>query len=85
GLDLCRRLREYAPQTPILFYSGYVYETDKRSGLEAGANAYLTKPYIDDLTETISMAIKLAKKPVAKSFNNSFFEVQNRNEEQTSI
>src|ERR1700687_5654742 len=29
GDDLCRKLREFDPVTPILFYSGAAYETDK--------------------------------------------------------
>ena len=53
GLELCRRLRTFAPLTPILFYSGNAYEADKKNGLAAGANDYLTKPFMGDLTETI--------------------------------
>ncbi len=58
GLDLCRRLREYAPHTPILFYSGNAFESDKKNGLAAGASAYLTKPYMADLTVTIRQNIE---------------------------
>ncbi len=58
GLDLCRRLREFAPHTPILIYSGDAYETDKQKGLAAGANAYLTKPYLDDLAVTVRQTIE---------------------------
>lgn len=57
GLDLCRLLREYAPQTPVLFYSGDVYEKDVRSGLAAGADGYLAKPYMHDLGTTILRTI----------------------------
>ncbi len=58
GLDLCRRLRSFAPLSPILFYSGDAYEAHKQNGLAAGANAYLTKPYMADLAETISETIE---------------------------
>jgi DNA-binding response OmpR family regulator len=53
GLDLCRGLREYAPNTPIVFYSGDARETDKQKGLSAGASAYLVKPDFDNLASSI--------------------------------
>jgi DNA-binding response OmpR family regulator len=53
GFELCRQIREVDQCTPILFYSGAAYEEDKRKGLEAGANAYLTKPDVDGLLRTI--------------------------------
>lgn len=62
GLELCRRLREHAPRTPILIYSAYAYETDKKNGLAAGADDYLTKPYLADLTATIRQNIEQTKK-----------------------
>lgn len=62
GLELCRRLRSYALHTPILIYSGNAYETDKKKGLAAGANDYLTKPFVGDLAETIRQNIEQNKK-----------------------
>jgi DNA-binding response OmpR family regulator len=44
GVDLCLRLREIDPTTPILFYSGAALETDKTTALSSGAQAYITKP-----------------------------------------
>ena len=64
GLDLCRRLREYAPHTPILIYSGNAYESDRKNGLAAGANDYLVKPYMADLTVTIKQTIGQTENPV---------------------
>lgn len=58
GLELCRRLRVFARNTPILFYSGDAYQADKKNGLAAGANDYLTKPYMGNLAETILQTIK---------------------------
>ncbi len=54
GLDLCRRLCELTPQTPVIFHSGAVYESDRQAGLSAGAQAYITKPDLEGLTKTIS-------------------------------
>jgi len=53
GFELCRRMRHLDPHTPILFFSGDAYEADKQKGIEAGANAYVSKPDIDGLIGTI--------------------------------
>jgi DNA-binding response OmpR family regulator len=58
GLELCRRLRSFAPRIPILIYSGNAYEADKKKGLAAGANDYLTKPFMGNLAETIRQNIE---------------------------
>src|SRR6266850_5602244 len=44
GFELCRRLREFDQHTPILFFAGAAYDTDKRKAVAAGANAYIVKP-----------------------------------------
>jgi len=66
-LGLCRRLRQYAPRTPILFYSGNAYEKDKKNGLAAGATDYLIKPYLGDLAATIRHNIERTKKPARQT------------------
>lgn len=53
GPELCRRLRELHPETPIIFYSGAAFESDREEGLRAGAQAYIVKPNIDSLTEAV--------------------------------
>jgi DNA-binding response OmpR family regulator len=58
GLDLCRRIRELDAQTPIIFYSGAVYEEDKEEGLRAGAQAYVAKPGINKLLETAARLLE---------------------------
>lgn len=47
GEDLCRRIREF-DKTPILFYSGAGYDSDKKRAREAGAQGYLVKPVMND-------------------------------------
>jgi CheY-like chemotaxis protein len=76
GLLLCRKLREYDLHTPILIYSGNAYDADKQKGLAAGANAYLTKPYVNNLAETIQSAIRISKRTYAKSWDNLYPESQ---------
>lgn len=61
GIDLCRRIREFDPETPIIFYSAAAYDGDKRSAIAAGAQAYIAKPAaIDQLVNTIRAAIQEA-------------------------
>ncbi|HYJ86692.1 MAG TPA: response regulator [Pyrinomonadaceae bacterium] len=54
GFELCRRVRDLDAHTPILFFSGAAYETDKQKGLDAGANAYVSKPDIESLLGRIN-------------------------------
>jgi DNA-binding response OmpR family regulator len=45
GLEICRRLREQQQTTPVLLLTALGETDDKVSGLEAGADDYLTKPF----------------------------------------
>jgi two-component system response regulator CssR len=53
GFEFCRQIRQFDSRTPILFYSGAAYDVDKQKGIAAGANAYVTKPDVEDLIETV--------------------------------
>ena len=44
GVDLCRQICAFDPDTPISFYSSAAYESDIKAGMAAGAQCYLTKP-----------------------------------------
>ena len=57
GFELCRLMRESNPDTPVLFFSGAAYDTDKRRGMEAGASAYLCKPDLDGLLGSINQFV----------------------------
>jgi DNA-binding response OmpR family regulator len=65
GFELCRRMRDLDPHTPILFFSGAAYETDKQRGIEAGANAYVIKPDLDGLLGSITQFVPHAESAVA--------------------
>ncbi|HKO97406.1 MAG TPA: response regulator [Pyrinomonadaceae bacterium] len=54
GFELCRQMRDLDSDTPILFFSGAAYATDIRKGLDAGANAYVSKPDIEGLIGSIT-------------------------------
>ena len=58
GEDLCRKLRECDPTTPILFYSGTAHESDVAGAMAAGAQGYVVKPAdSDELISQISFLI----------------------------
>lgn len=44
GYELCRRIREFS-NTPIIFLTAKVEDSDKIKGLKLGADDYLTKPF----------------------------------------
>jgi CheY-like chemotaxis protein len=58
GVDLCKQIRAFDARTPIVFLSADAYQADIQKGLEAGAQAYLAKPFdFDALTQTIEQFI----------------------------
>ena len=61
GFELCRRMRDFDPDTPILFFSGAAYEADKKRGTEAGADAYVIKPDLDGLLGSIKQFVAFAE------------------------
>ena len=67
GSELCHKLRDLTPQTSIVFYSGKAYELDKFNGLADGANAYLVKPEVNAVSETIHRLCKENTSSVSQS------------------
>lgn len=53
GLDLCAKLNEVTPGVPCLVYSGDAYAIHRSEALAAGAHAYIVKPDIEGLIETV--------------------------------
>ena len=59
GIQLCREIREADTPTPIIFYSGAAYDSDRQEAIAAGAQAYLIKPTdIAELIETVKRFIQ---------------------------
>lgn len=54
GVELCSWVRRQSPATPVLFYSGAAFQSDREMGLRAGATAYVTKPDIDGLLSAVN-------------------------------
>jgi two-component system, OmpR family, response regulator MprA len=48
GLTACRRLRARGDKTPIIMVTARAETSDRVSGLDAGADDYLPKPYVLD-------------------------------------
>jgi DNA-binding response OmpR family regulator len=67
GFEFCRQIRATDSITPILFYSGAAYDSDKKKGIAAGANAYLVKPEVENLVETISQLVADAREAAIKA------------------
>ncbi|MFN2512936.1 MAG: response regulator [Pyrinomonadaceae bacterium] len=62
GDELCKQIREFDSQTPILFYTGAAYDEDRARAFAAGAQGYLVKPVLgDDLVEEIVRLIAESK------------------------
>ena len=66
GFELCRQMRAFDPHTPILFFSGAAYEADKKRGIEAGADDYVTKPDVDGLVGSITQLVSHTENTPAK-------------------
>ena len=45
SFELCRELRRHDASVPVIFYSALGFPADIKQGAEAGADAYLVKPY----------------------------------------
>ncbi|MFQ5637202.1 MAG: response regulator transcription factor [bacterium] len=45
GLELCKEIRKFSSSIPILFLTAKDSAMDKVTGLDAGADDYLTKPF----------------------------------------
>ena len=55
GSELCRRIREFDTATPVVFFSGFAHESDRRRAFDAGALEYLVKPNdVGKLVETVT-------------------------------
>jgi CheY-like chemotaxis protein len=59
GRELCEKLREFDPATPIIFYSGETPQRLKES-MECDAQGYVVKPEFDALPQVIESALNAA-------------------------
>jgi DNA-binding response OmpR family regulator len=53
GLELCQKLNGINPGVPCIFYSGDAYDIHRTQAMAAGADAYVVKPDIEGLIESV--------------------------------
>ena len=53
GTDLCRMLNHFSPGVPCIFYTGDAYDVQRQEAFAAGARAYVPKPDVDELIQTV--------------------------------
>jgi DNA-binding response OmpR family regulator len=80
GLDLCRELRK-STDTPIVMVTARTDTHDVVAGLEAGADDYVTKPFVvKELAARIRSALRRARRPEAPRDRYVFGELEIRPE-----
>ncbi|NNE96755.1 MAG: response regulator transcription factor [Acidimicrobiales bacterium] len=61
GLGVCRKLRERGDRTPVLMLTARHEVSDRVSGLDAGADDYVTKPFeLDELLARVRALLRRA-------------------------
>jgi OmpR-family two-component system manganese-sensing response regulator len=45
GIEICKQYRASGGKSPVIMLTGKMTDVDKETGLDAGADDYLTKPY----------------------------------------
>ena len=64
GLELCRRIRAFDRDTPILICSGAVTQAEKDEAARAGAQGYVVKPFDStNLIRTLRSLLKESNVP----------------------
>ena len=62
GYELCRQVRQRAPRADrILFFSGAAHELARQKAIEGGGRAYVFKPNVDELLNSLSTLIAEAR------------------------
>ena len=86
GIDLCRQIRsnEVVSHIPIIVLTAKVSEEERLKGLEAGADAYLTKPF--NTTELRIQVERLldSRKTLRQRFAQIVLKKQEKDESETN-
>ena len=53
GLELCSKLNQVTPGVPCIFYTGDAYDIHRLEAMAAGAHAYVAKPDITGLIDSV--------------------------------
>lgn len=79
GTDLCRRFRREpaTAKTPIIILTAKASESDKVTGLELGADDYMTKPFsVKELVARVRAVLRRAKEDTAKRFEDGTLTIE---------
>ena len=74
GLELCKRIRQHASlsMTPVIFLTAKITEADRVSGLEQGADDYITKPFSPrELVARVKAVLRRFERPLPPSVINA--------------
>lgn len=75
GIQLCKHLRENAVQMPILMLTAMGTIDDKVTGLEAGADDYLVKPFhLKELLARVAALLRRQPSAESKTDHKLYFE-----------
>ena len=90
GTELTEKLRQFDLTTPVLFYSGAAYDTDREAARVSGAQGYLVKPADGDqlIGEVGRLIAESKKNSLSRSLiNEGSFDEQYRkyNHENTNF
>jgi two-component system phosphate regulon response regulator PhoB len=70
GLELCKRIRQHErlAMTPVIFLTAKITEADRVSGLEQGADDYITKPFSPrELVARVRAVLRRFERPLPPS------------------
>src|SRR3546814_7343688 len=69
GIELCRKIKEVKPSTPVLMLTALGTTEDKVTGFEAGADDYLLKPF--EFAELVARIKALTRRNKMPSDHNA--------------
>ena len=80
GLELCRRVRadNVVNHIPIVIVTAKVSEQERIAGIEAGADAYLAKPFNADELSTVVERLLYRQRSLRSKFGGSIFHNGNK-------
>ncbi|MDQ0216447.1 DNA-binding response OmpR family regulator [Oikeobacillus pervagus] len=76
GIEVLRRVRSDDSHTPVILLTAKDSVEDKVSGLDLGANDYITKPFqIEELLARIRAALRLNRQPIDIAESEDWLQV----------
>ncbi|MFZ1387608.1 MAG: response regulator [Thiolinea sp.] len=75
GLDICKELRQRAPQPPIIMLTARAEEIDRLLGLELGADDYICKPFSPrEVTARVKAVLRRTAPPTKQQSQGSLLD-----------